>query len=614
MRRVLVRGESVVASLGLASAVILLASVGGSSWWALRTHRESMERAELERIASVSELLRSSVESKLREGDVSGVRSLVAQTSVSHGLDVVRVELLTGEVIAAEEPALLSDTSLDPLAMVTPTGEAEVQEVVRREADGFVVVRLPVRVDGRDSALLRVEDRDNTAMVRRWEMQAGVGAIGAGAMAMLLIVYRLMRARLRVLGAIGEALAEASRGERSEAVLRVSGSMGPEARAWNELLAEREEASRKANGKGVPGAPGVRAGGETDMHSALDALWSGVLVVGSSGRVRFANGTAGVLLGCKREDLIGSVFSERVEDDAVVDVVMNAASGKEKRKRSAEMRRSGEGEGEGLLRFTARALRKEDAGSALVVVEDVTQQRMSDEARNQFVAQATHELRTPLTNMRLYIDMLIDDDGLTVETRSKSLNVVSQEARRLERIVGDMLSVAEIESGQLRLAEGEVRTGPIFEELKADFAAQAESKEILLRFDLDPKMPELRGDRDKLVMVLHNLVGNAVKYTPAGGEVDVSASVEDAGFVVRVRDNGIGIKPEEQEKIFEKFYRAKDKRISGVTGTGLGLALAREVVRMHGGEIAVESEVDKGSTFTVTLPMSGDAGGASAAA
>ena len=163
----------------------------------------------------------------------------------------------------------------------------------------------------------------------------------------------------------------------------------------------------------------------------------------------------------------------------------------------------------------------------------------------------------------------------------------------------------------MKLQEGDVRLDALFDEVRTDFAEQSRQKEITLRFDLPPKLPVIRGDRDKIVLAIHNLVGNAVKYTPAGGEVVVRAFEAGGELAVDVKDNGIGIKPEEQEKIFDKFYRAKDKRINNITGTGLGLALAREVARLHGGDISVESQVDRGSTFTLHLPVRAPAEGAS---
>ena len=113
----------------------------------------------------------------------------------------------------------------------------------------------------------------------------------------------------------------------------------------------------------------------------------------------------------------------------------------------------------------------------------------------------------------------------------------------------------------------------------------------------------MKGDRDKIRLGLHNLIGNALKYTPAGGHVTVTVTVDQGRFVVDVADSGIGISAEDAERIFEKFYRARDRRVTQVKGSGLGLAIAREVIRLHGGDITVQSEPEKGSTFTLWLPI-----------
>jgi signal transduction histidine kinase len=268
---------------------------------------------------------------------------------------------------------------------------------------------------------------------------------------------------------------------------------------------------------------------------------------------------------------------------------------------SVEVERRGESGDRTVLRMSVRPMRAEPAG-AMVVIEDVTQQRVADESRNAFVAQATHELRTPLTNIRLYTETMVDEPD-DAAVRAKCLNVINTESRRLERIVGDMLSVSEIEAGALKLRSAEVRLEALFEELEADYKAQASDKEIALKFDLPPKMPLLEGDRDKLMLALHNLVGNALKYTPTGGKVTVRVLDEGAALRVDVADTGIGIKPEEHELVFERFYRAKDKRINGITGSGIGLALARQVARLHGGDVTLSSELDKGSTFTLRVPL-----------
>ena len=228
---------------------------------------------------------------------------------------------------------------------------------------------------------------------------------------------------------------------------------------------------------------------------------------------------------------------------------------------------------------------------------------MAEESRHAFVAHTTHELRTPLTNIRLYVETAIDEGEHNPATRAKCLNVINGETRRLERIVGEMLSMAEIEAGSFKIKTDDVRLETVFEELRSDYQQQAIEKRIELSLNLPPKLPVIRGDRDKMMLALHNLVGNALKYTPDGGRVIINVEVTPKQLLVSVADNGIGISPDDAERIFERFYRAKDPRVAKITGTGLGLTIAREVVRMHGGDITVESQIDQGSTFTMTLPV-----------
>jgi signal transduction histidine kinase len=256
-----------------------------------------------------------------------------------------------------------------------------------------------------------------------------------------------------------------------------------------------------------------------------------------------------------------------------------------------------------VLRYSVRPIRRDETAMAMLYIEDVTQQRAADDARNAFVTQATHELRTPLTNMRLHIETALEEGEADPALRAQSLNVINAESRRLERIVSDMLNVAQIEAGSLELAHDDVRLEDLFAHLATVFRPQAEEKQITLTFNLPPKLPVLQGDRDKIMLAVHNLVGNALKYTPENGQVTATVDAGDRQLTVEVRDTGFGIAEEDQQHLFEKFYRAQDRRVVKITGSGLGLALAREVIRLHGGDITVQSQLDKGSTFVLTLPV-----------
>jgi PAS domain S-box-containing protein len=352
-----------------------------------------------------------------------------------------------------------------------------------------------------------------------------------------------------------------------------------------------------------------------DLDAACDAMAHGLVLLDDQGRVKYANGAAAAFLRADREKLMGVDVATVIREPSVLAALREVASGTLRRRAVVDVERAdvptagqgnaGPATAGGVLRFSIRPVRREDSASAMVIIEDITQQKAAEGARHAFVAQATHELRTPLTNIRLYVETAIEDGENDPAIRTKALNVINTEARRLERIVGEMLSVAEIEAGSFKLKNGDVRLDALFEELRHDYSEQAKDKTLTLTFLLPPKLPVLTGDRDKVAIALHNLVGNALKYTPQGGSVTVRVDTSETtgSLAVAVADTGIGIAADECERIFERFYRASDKRVEKITGTGLGLTIAREVARLHGGDITVDSQLDRGSTFTLKLPM-----------
>jgi signal transduction histidine kinase len=322
--------------------------------------------------------------------------------------------------------------------------------------------------------------------------------------------------------------------------------------------------------------------------------------------VKHINGAAASFLRTKRDIAIGTDVRTLIEQRDVLESLESIVTGGVRRKVTLEVQREGE-QGTGVLRFSIRPVRREDSAAAMISIDDITQQKVAEESRNAFVAHATHELRTPLTNIRLYLETAMEEGENDPAVRGKALNVINQEARRLERIVGEMLSVSEIEAGSLRIKRDDVRLDVLFDDLRTEYQPQAQDKSITLVFNLPPKLPVINGDRDKILVAMHNLVGNALKYTPIGGSVTIDVQTDAKQLAFAVRDSGIGISADDAERIFERFYRAKDPRVEKITGTGLGLTLAREVVRLHGGEITVDSELNKGSTFTITLPVAAEA-------
>ncbi len=239
----------------------------------------------------------------------------------------------------------------------------------------------------------------------------------------------------------------------------------------------------------------------------------------------------------------------------------------------------------------------------IAMVQDVSQQVRADKAREEFVSQVTHELRTPLTNIRAYAETLSSGMFDDPQVITECYNVITKETRRLSRLIEDILSISQLEVGTMQLVMDRVDLCDLLAESVRDVRGIAESKKIDLQLALPPKAERVSGDRDKLSVVINNLLGNALKYTPEGGHVAVSCKSENEALTVSVRDSGIGIDPRDHGRIFEKFQRSEDPDVLQETGTGIGLTTAQEIVRQHGAEITLVSKKGEGSTFSFTLAL-----------
>ena len=229
--------------------------------------------------------------------------------------------------------------------------------------------------------------------------------------------------------------------------------------------------------------------------------------------------------------------------------------------------------------------------------------RELDRLKDEFVALVSHELRTPLTSIRGYLELVLEGEAgdLTDEQR-QFLGVVERNAHRLLGLVGDLLFLAQVEAGKLSLEIGAVDLAAIAAESVETGRPLAEEKDVTLTLATGP-LPLLAGDRARLAQLLDNLVSNGVKFTPAGGRVDIRVRSQRGNAVIEVRDTGIGIPAQEQEHLFERFFRTAKATEQAIPGTGLGLAISKAIVHAHGGRITVASDEENGTTFRVSLPI-----------
>lgn len=578
-------------TLGVLGALVVAATVAACIWWMTVAGRRALDDTRHQRAQELAGVLAAAAQGALRNGDLADLRLTLRETAATGAVASCRVELADGTAIADSSATAVANRRELPERW--PEGAGTLAE-----SDGEL--RTSFTVPTRGLAVLIVQPTSVRASLVTPEVMLGGGGICVAGVLLWGAALRRTGKRVKCLTAVRSALLEANTPGASADSLTVADTFGAEAVAWNTLIAERDRLRSGASLAEAESSGRAHGRGESANAAALDGLWLGVMLLDGAGKVEYANGAAGVMLRTRREALLGRELSEVVTDQAVLPVLREAMNTRQRA--SAELVTSQDNQERAVLRLTVKALRRGDVAATMMLLEDVTQQRVADESRNAFVSQATHELRTPLTNMRLYVETLVDEGDTDPAIKARCLNVISGEVRRLERIVGDMLSVSEIEAGSLRIVRDDVQPATLLEEVEADFRAQAEDKEISLSFELPPRLDTVRGDRDKLTLALHNLIGNALKYTPAGGEVKVVVQQTPAQLSIAVTDNGIGIKPEECELIFDRFYRAKDKRLAGINGSGLGLALARQIAHLHEGDVTVRSALDKGSTFTLVLP------------
>ncbi len=235
------------------------------------------------------------------------------------------------------------------------------------------------------------------------------------------------------------------------------------------------------------------------------------------------------------------------------------------------------------------------------IVRDITAMKNAQRERDDFVAVMTHDLRQPLTGLLGYAQLI--ERGTTPEKTKRFAQGIRRGGEQMLRMINNLLELARLESGEMEIQVGEVQLRRLVEEVVQTLDGQITEKRIELRLDLPLDLPTLRSSETLLRECLANLVGNAVKYTPDGGQVAVSARAERDHLVVAVADTGIGIPRDDFDRLFSRFFRSSQQEVRKLRGSGLGLALTKTMIERLGGSIAVESELGKGTTFTMTLPL-----------
>lgn len=246
---------------------------------------------------------------------------------------------------------------------------------------------------------------------------------------------------------------------------------------------------------------------------------------------------------------------------------------------------------------------KQRSAGFVLIIQDRTEQAELDRMKSDLISIVSHELRSPLTSIKGYVDLLITGDLGAIPAEMKDyLSIVSSNANRLAALIDDMLDLSRIETGKLNMSFGKVEIKYLCDFVFLTMKPQAEQKKLQFSVHVEEGL-SVSGDQERLQQALTNLVSNAIKYTPTEGSVSIRAHRKNGLVAIDVEDSGLGISPENQKKLFQKFFRVKNEMTRNIGGTGLGLCIAKSIVEAHDGYIELESEEGKGSRFTLSLPV-----------
>lgn len=332
------------------------------------------------------------------------------------------------------------------------------------------------------------------------------------------------------------------------------------------------------------------------FSSILRNMNDGILAVDQNGNVTLINQTACKIFNVSQEEAQGQSLVEVIRHFKINELFKKTIAAGNPQVTSFETAPE-----RTYIRCIATPLEQEMPGSILFLMQDLTRIRQLEIIRRDFVSNVSHELRTPLTSLKLITETLQDDMVENPEETQQFLNRMSSEVDNLTQIVEELLELSKIESGKVPLEKRWVQPGELITSACDRMSLQAERAGLRCYKNCPHDLHQIYVDDSRLERVLVNLLHNAIKFTPPGGEIELSAHQQNNEIIFSVKDSGIGISPKDLERIFERFF--KSDRSRSERGTGLGLSISRHLVEAHGGKIWAESQLNQGSTFFFSIPL-----------
>jgi len=339
---------------------------------------------------------------------------------------------------------------------------------------------------------------------------------------------------------------------------------------------------------------------KSKLMTALTSMTEGVLIINAQGLIEFVSPVLGDMLSVRYEDVFGKTL-------------MEAFRSAELQKILTEFKRTGENITREITLDMAEAVILNVSVSAvhgypqedktMIVFHDVTRLKKLEKVKEDFVANVTHEIRTPLTAIIGYLETIKNGAIVNIDETKKFVDIILNQAERLNRLVEDLLTLSHIELKELKFNFENVSINAAITNVISLVEAKAKEKKITIHNNVRENFPMIRADKDKLTQIFVNILDNAVKFTPESGRITIAAKEADAYTAVSISDTGIGVPRDEIQRLGERFYRVDRSRSRDLGGTGLGLSIVKHLMIAHGGRMEIESELGRGTTVSLLFPL-----------
>ncbi len=419
------------------------------------------------------------------------------------------------------------------------------------------------------------------------------------------LFYFLVRREIRPLAAADSKIKDLLSGEQFRAVeISASGELGQFMSNFNRFVeySNQRVAEVEADRERVLTSTKLLSYRKERILRVIESFPEGILLLNEAGAVTVANRHLEGILGVEAEDIVGSESMEWCPHDDVREYLNHCRDGGRHLPEPVEFEtENAPGKTYGIAAYPLFMPDGSETIGCLIIVRDITLESLARRGRAEFVAHVAHEFKTPLNVLSLYSESLQMADPDDAETRIEAANVIEEEVGRLSSLINNMLNITKIEMGSLDVDTQRVRIRDLLEDVFKNVKHMKQAEGLEFSIELPTQITPLELDKDLLRIALNNFLTNAVKYNKPGGKVTLSVEEHDEVVRISVSDTGIGITEEDLPRIFDKFYRSEENEVRALTGHGLGLALAQDIIELHNGSVLVESTPGVGTEFTIEL-------------